>query len=59
MANKNTRRARKAGFASRFDQLNNGTKTFKGGCCNTQRPEGKDKWIGAERAARRQGAADE
>ena len=35
MANKNTRQARNAGFASKKDQNNNGTKVFKGSCCDT------------------------
>jgi hypothetical protein len=35
MANKNTRQARKAGFASKDDQNNNGTRIFKGKACDT------------------------
>jgi hypothetical protein len=35
MANKNTRQSKKAGFASKKDQNNNGTKVFKGSCCDT------------------------
>ena len=33
--NKNTRQSRKAGFASKKDQNNNGTKLFSGSCCDT------------------------
>jgi len=33
--NKNSKQARKAGFASKKDQNNNGTKIFKGSCCDT------------------------
>jgi hypothetical protein len=33
--NKNTRQSRNAGFASKKDQNNNGTKVFKGSCCDT------------------------
>jgi hypothetical protein len=35
MANKNTKQARNAGFASKKDQNNNGTKLFSGSCCDT------------------------
>lgn len=35
MANKNTMRARKEGFASSKDLAMNGTKTFKGSTCDT------------------------
>jgi len=35
MANRNTKQAHRAGFASKKDQNNNGTKLFKGSCCDT------------------------
>lgn len=35
MANKKTKRARKAGFCSQKDQNNNGNKIFTGSCCDT------------------------
>ena len=35
MANKNTRQARHAGFASKKDQNNNGTRIFEGSNCDT------------------------
>lgn len=35
MANKNTKLARKHGFASMKDMQTNGTKTYKGDCCDT------------------------
>lgn len=35
MANKNTKQARKAGFASKKDQINNGTRIFEGSNCDT------------------------
>jgi hypothetical protein len=35
MSNKNTKSANRAGFASKKDQNNNGTKVFKGSCCDT------------------------
>jgi hypothetical protein len=35
MANKNTKQANKAGFASKKDQNNNGAKIFQGTCCDT------------------------
>lgn len=33
--NKNTKIARKHGYASMKDMQTNGTKTFKGSCCDT------------------------
>jgi len=35
MANKNTKQARRAGFASKKDQSNNGTRIFAGSNCDT------------------------
>ena len=35
MSNKNTKRARKAGFCSQKDQERNGNQIFKGSCCDT------------------------
>jgi hypothetical protein len=35
MANKNTKMARKAGFASLKDMQSSGTKVFKGSICDT------------------------
>lgn len=35
MSNKNTKRAKKAGFCSQYDQNNNGNKIFKGSTCDT------------------------
>lgn len=49
--NRNTRRARKAGFASMYDQQNDGTKIYKGDVCNTARPAGKARWRGAAKSA--------
>jgi len=36
MANRNTKSARKAGFASKKDQNNNGTRIFEGKACDTR-----------------------
>lgn len=35
MANKNTKKAKKAGFCSMKDMNSNGNKIFKGSCCDT------------------------
>lgn len=45
MANRNTKSARRAGFASKKDQNNNGTCIFKGKACDTgwDAPESKHK----------------
>jgi hypothetical protein len=45
MANKNSKQAKKAGFASKKDQNNNGTRIFEGKTCDTSwdAPESKHK----------------
>ncbi len=45
MANKNTKSSRAAGFASKKDQNNNGTRIFEGKACDTRwdAPESKHK----------------
>lgn len=66
--NRNTKRARKAGFsnqaeitigsgASRTFGVRHAEPIFKGSTCNTSRPAGKKKWVGALRAG--QGKGDE
>ena len=68
MANKNTKRARKAGFsnqaeitigsgAGRTFGVRNAEAIIKGAPCNTARPAGKKKWVGALKAG--QGNYDE
>lgn len=61
--NKNTKRARKQGYtnqaeitvgsgASRTFALRNADPIFKGTECNTSRPAGKRKWVGAMKASK-------
>lgn len=50
MANKNTKRARRAGFPSMKDAAAKTNPLVKGECVDTRRPEGKRKWVGAARA---------
>ena len=63
MANKNTRQAKKRGLTNNPEVTIGtgagrgfGTRTanpiFKGTCCNTARPAGKYRWMGAEKAAK-------
>jgi len=61
--NKNTKRAKKMGLtaypevtvgtgAGRGFAARNSDPIFKGSTCNTARPAGKKKWVGAVRAAK-------
>ena len=68
MANKNTKRARKAGLSNQVEVtigsgagrtfgVRNAEEIIKGKACDTSRPAGKKKWVGALRAG--QGNYDE
>lgn len=50
--NKNTARAKKAGFINRVEfekgEKGGGVQIFKGAICNTKRPEGRQPWKGAK-----------